>query len=77
MNNTRRKEIDKAIGMLEEAKSILENVASEERDAYDNMSENLKGGERGETMERCADALDEAVSSLDEIVNNASDMKGE
>jgi len=77
MNNARRKEIDKAIGMLEEAKSILETVASEERGAFDNLSENLQNGERGQAMERAADALDEAVSSLDDVINNASDMKGE
>lgn len=77
MNNKRRKEIDKAIGLLEEAKSILEQCASEEREVYDNMPENLQSGDRGQTTERCADALDEAVSNLDDVINNASDMKGE
>lgn len=70
MNNDRRKELTKAFGLIEEAKSILEDVAGEERDAYDNMPESMQSSERGEKISENADQLDEAVSSLESAISN-------
>lgn len=74
MNKDRRAEIAKAISLLQsisdvvsEAKSIVENAASEERDYYDNMPENMQSGERGEQASQAADQLEEVQSTLDEI----------
>jgi hypothetical protein len=47
MNNDRRKEINKAIGLLQEALNILEVARDEEGDTYNNMPENLQSSERG------------------------------
>jgi len=43
MNKDRRTEINKAIGMLQEALSILETARDEEQEYYDNMPESLQG----------------------------------
>jgi len=74
MNKDRRKELDKAIALLQEAapkideaKSIIENCASEEREYYDNMHENLQSGEKGSQADQAASMLEEAQSSLEEI----------
>lgn len=58
MNAERRKKIDRALDLLREA-------AEEERASYDNLPEGIQESERGQKMEETADALDEAVSSLE------------
>lgn len=71
MNNDRRKEINKAVSLLQEALSILENARDEEQDYYDNMPENLQGSDRGQTAEQAASNLDDACSSLEEVISYA------
>lgn len=71
MNANRRKEIQRAVDMLEEAKSILENCRDEEQDALDNMPESLQESERGQKMEEYIDQLDNAISSVEESVEFA------
>lgn len=61
MNDARRKKITQAIDLLREA-------AEEERGAFDNMPDSLRDAERGLKMEETADALDEAVSSLEDVL---------
>lgn len=41
MNDARRKEIEKALGLISEAKSILETARDEEQEYFDNMPENM------------------------------------
>lgn len=71
MNKTRRKEIDKAIALLEsassalsDAHSILEQVSSEERETYDNMPDSLKEGDRGQATDNAATILEEVSEQL-------------
>lgn len=74
MNAQRRKEIAKAIALIEDAIAILDSVAEEEREAYDNLPESLQYSERGERMEECAEAIEYVSSELtDQIdsLNNA------
>jgi hypothetical protein len=61
MNKSRRKKIEQALDLLREA-------AEEERDAFDNLPDSLRDAERGQKMEEAADALDEVVSSLEEVL---------
>ena len=65
MNKTRRKEIARAIELMEQAREILEAVRDEEQEAFDNMPESLQGSERGEAMEGYISTLEEVVGSLD------------
>ena len=67
MNAERRKEIAKASALIGEARAILEQVATDEREAFDNMPDSLKQSERGQQAEAAADALDEAVNACEEI----------
>lgn len=71
MNNKRRKKIAEAIYKIEE---LIQNILDEEQEAYDNMPENLQGSERGiiseeaqESLGSAIDALEEAISYLEEI----------
>lgn len=70
MNAERRKQIDKARALLEEAKEILEVCQSDEQDYFDSMPENMQGGDKGQAAEAAADALGEAVNSCDEALSN-------
>ena len=67
MNNSRRKRIAAAFDQICKAKDLLSEVASEELDSLDSLPENLKNGQKGETMEANVDALDAAVNFLEEV----------
>lgn len=74
MNAIRRKELMRAIELLDEAKGILESVKDEEQEAFDNLPESFQASERGETMEDNIYNLDEAYSSIEDIVDTIEDM---
>lgn len=81
MNNQRRKDIQTAMSLLEEAnakldaaKSILETASEEEREAYDNLPESIQEGERGCAMEEAADNLDDAVSTIEDIIGEVQEV---
>ncbi len=67
MNKARRKtiadyldRITKAITLLDGLSDELEELQTEEQDAFDNLSEGLQGSERGQQMELAASQLVEA-----------------
>ena len=74
---------------LEAIHSDLEAVRDEEQDAFDNLSENLQGSERGDTMEEAISSMDEAMGTIESIKDgidldeidsafaNIEDAKGE
>lgn len=57
MNDARRKELDKAFGLIEEAQALLEQVRDGEQEAFDNLSENFQNGEKGEAMSEKIDTI--------------------
>lgn len=70
MNKTRRKALATVVTKLDEAYDMLEEIQSDEQDAYDNMPESLQESERGEHMVEILDVLGDAVDSLDDIREN-------
>ena len=73
MNKDDRKQLEKAIELMEEAKGILEEIGSGEREKYENMSENLQGSEKGQKFEEDANELDEAAESLGEVIDKVQE----
>ena len=69
MNALRRKELRKAIELIEQAKSIVEQMQAEEQDCFDNLPEGIQNSERGEAIEECAYKLDEVLEGLEEQVD--------
>lgn len=53
MNKQRRKELEEAVRLLEEAYSTIESILEQEQEAFDNMPEGLQESERGEQSYRC------------------------
>ena len=76
MNKQRRKELENAVALLERAKDIIECVAADEREAFDNLPEGIQYSERGEQMEEYADTLDEFFEALEEGIDNIGEIIG-
>ena len=69
MNAAGRKVIKEMIEQLTEMSGTLEEVAVEEREKYDNMPEGLQMSEKGEALERSAEALECAFAgSMGELI---------
>lgn len=51
MNKVRRKELGKAFDLVDQAKNVLEAVKAEEQEAYENLPDSFRFGERGEEMQ--------------------------
>ena len=71
MNKTRRKAIVEAVRKIE---NLVQNILDDEQEAYDNMPESLQESENGivsteaqENLEAAIEALEDAISYLEEI----------
>ncbi len=82
MNAARRQTLTKIIAAIEEAKSLLnsiatdiENVRDEEQDTYDNMPESFQNGDKGEKAQTAIDAMTSAydeVTGIEDTLEEAS-----
>ena len=70
MNNKRRKELRRAIDMIETALNIVNSVKDEEEDAMYNYPENLQGTEIYENMETAVDTMEEVASVIEDAVDS-------
>ena len=77
MNNERRKQIDEAMGMLHDALALIENLASEEQESFDNMPEGLQQSDRGTASEEAANDLSEAADNITGTIDTLENAKGE
>ena len=75
MNKDRRKQIDEAIAELDHLKEVFENIRDEEQEYYDNMPENLQGGEKGEQADAAISSLEDVISSIEEAMSSAEESK--
>lgn len=74
MNNQRRKDIDAAIALTQEAQgkvadaiSAVEYIKDEEQEYFDNMPESLQGGDKGQQAESNVSELESAQNELENI----------
>lgn len=101
MNKDRRKEIDALVEQLiplqnkweeirsacDDLKSQVETIRDAEQEYYENMPENVQGGEKGEAAAEAVSRLDEAITALEvvdgwddsvqEAITALGDAKGE
>ena len=68
MNDARRKEIQRALTMIGEAKGILELALSQEQDDLGNMPEDLQGDEAGQRAEEAVEALERAAMGCGDAI---------
>ena len=69
MNKARKQQLRKWLVDLEEIKSELENICSDEESYFDNIPENLQYSQRASDSEEAIDQMNEAVSSIEEAIN--------
>ena len=77
MNKDRRKRIDEIHAGLEQWVSMLEDLESEEQDAFDSMPEGLQDSERGQVAQSAIDSLVDARDSLVSALDALEAAKGE
>ena len=73
MNAARRKSLAEVTDLLQQAKDLLETVMDEERDAFDNIPESLREGDRGQEMEAGLDSMEDALSEIESAMDQISD----
>ena len=73
MNNKRRKELRRAIEIIETALDIVNQVKDEEEDSMYNYPENLQGTETYENMETAVDTMDNAISNIDDGISSLNE----
>lgn len=74
MNAARRKNLKEILAKLSEVRSDLEAIASEERDAFDNLPQGLQEGDRGQAMDAAATALEDAFSELETMESTLEEL---
>ena len=77
MNKDRRKQIDEAGSLLQDALAIIQQLADEEQESFDNMPEGLQQSERGIASEEAAEELSDAVGNLQYTIDTLDNAKGE
>lgn len=75
MNKERRDRLDRAVGLLSEARGLIEDVEIGEQDAFDAMPESLQTGERGDRMQEVIYALREAVAAIEGVETELEECK--
>lgn len=74
MNKQRRKSIGDCAKELENIKSKIEDILSDEEYYFDNMPENLQGSTRGEDSQDAIDILNEVIAGLDDCIENLEEI---
>ena len=74
MNKERRKRIEDVIAQLQDLQEEVIYIASEEREAFENLPEGIQYSERGEAMEENADSLDEVDADIENLIDALQDI---
>ena len=69
MNANDRKELSEIISQLEELKERAQNLADNEREKFDNLSEGLQASERGQAIELAADELENGTNAIEDALS--------
>ncbi len=74
MNKKRRKEIEKIIESIEQARIDLDMVMVEEQGSFDNIPESLESGERAEQSQDAIEAMETAIAQLEEAIDTIGEI---
>ena len=75
MNKNRRERITNIQNNLSKIRNEIDFIKDEECDCYSNLPENLQESDRGISMEDAIDYIDDALTDLDEVVENLEKSK--
>lgn len=74
MNKDRRGRLAEIHGQLEGARAMLEKVQEEEGRAFDNLPEGLQTSERGQKLQENHDTIEDAVSTMDDLLSTILEL---
>ena len=74
MNKVRRKKVSDIIGMLRVVYDNIDEIKSEEENAFDSLPEGIQSSLRGEQMEEVVEMLDEVIDHIDEVIDLLEDV---
>ena len=74
MNDARRREIQRALTLVEQAKDILRETLLREQDDFDSMPEDLQNDETGQRAEDAIDALERATTYCDDAMSACKEV---
>jgi NurA-like 5'-3' nuclease len=70
-NQSRQARLDEAIGWIDDAKNVIDELRGEMEEWYDSIPENLRGGQKADDVDECKRALEEIYEALDNIDSSA------
>ena len=73
MNQQRRNVLAKIVDSLTDAKDLIEEVGNEESTSFDNLPENLKESDKWKVLETNSEALEEAVSYIEQAIDKINE----
>jgi hypothetical protein len=71
--SSRADQMGEAVGMIQNAKSVCEDLKDQIESWKDNLPENFQ--DKASQLEECADSLEQVISSLDEAESNAESVE--
>lgn len=74
VNKQRKRLIIEKIEALRNISSGIEAVMNDEDEARENIPENLQNGEAYDTSEYCSDIMTEAISDIQQIIENLGNI---
>lgn len=74
MNKNDRKDLEKAVELVNSARDIVETIKYSEEEKYENLSEGLKCSEKGEKFMENVDELDSVISSMEDITSEIENV---
>ena len=75
MNDKRRKELNVIYSELHLRIGQLDDLLNQEQDAYDNLPEGLQNSEKGEQIQECIDAVEQAKSELQTVLDTLGQLE--
>ena len=74
MNKARRQQLRKWLEDLENIKSELESICSDEEESFDNMPDGPKSSLNGMNSEEAIDLMNEAISSIEDAIDSIENI---
>lgn len=74
MNKQQRKELAEIIADLQELKNRLNNIATEEHEKFDNLSEGLQSTEKGQALIEGAETVEEQAGILEDLISELENL---
>lgn len=74
MNKARRRTLRQVTETLGEMVAVVEEIAGEEQDAFDNLPEGIQYSDRGERIGAAAERLNELVDELEGTISGIEEV---